>query len=108
MVKRTKLYQDVLNKISRKEKLLAVLIDPEKMAIEKAGNFIHKVNLSSATHIFVGGSTVDETATDLLVSEIKKHTKLPVFLFPGDVTQLTDKADALLFLSLYLEETQTI
>lgn len=100
MAKTKTLYQDLLNSMSRREKLLAVLIDPEKMAIEKAGAFIQKVNKSIATHIFVGGSTVDETATDLLVSEIKIHTKLPVFLFPGDVTQLTDKADALLFLSL--------
>lgn len=100
MAKTTTLYQDLLKSISKKERLLAVLIDPEKMAIEKAANFIQKVNKSIATHIFVGGSTVDEKATELLVSEIKNHTNLPVFLFPGDVTQLTDKADALLFLSL--------
>lgn len=100
MAEKTTLYQEVLNAISRKERLLAVLIDPEKMAIEKARDFIDKVNLSIATHIFVGGSTVDEPATDLLVVEIKKHTKFPLFLFPGDITQLTNKADALLFLSL--------
>jgi putative glycerol-1-phosphate prenyltransferase len=100
VAKKTILYQDLLNSISRNEKLLAVLIDPEKMLIEKSGEFIQKVNASFANYIFVGGSTVDETATDLLVSEIKKHTNLPVFLFPGDVTQLTDKAEALLFLSL--------
>jgi putative glycerol-1-phosphate prenyltransferase len=100
VAKKTILYQDLLNSISRNEKLLAVLIDPEKILIEKSGEFIQKVNASFANYIFVGGSTVDETATDLLVSEIKKHTNLPVFLFPGDVTQLTDKAEALLFLSL--------
>ena len=100
MAKKTSLYQELLNSITRKEKLLAVLIDPEKMAIEKAKDFIRKVNSSIATHVFVGGSTVDEKATDVLVTEIKTHTKLPIFLFPGDVTQLTDKADALLFLSL--------
>jgi phosphoglycerol geranylgeranyltransferase len=100
VVKTNTLYQDLLNSISRKERLLAVLIDPEKMAIQKVHDFIQKVNESIATHIFVGGSTVDQKATDLLVSEIKTHTKLPILLFPGDVTQLTDKADALLFLSL--------
>ena len=35
-----------------------------------------------------------------MVLEIKKHSNLPVVLFPGDVSQVTDKADALLFLSL--------
>lgn len=77
-----------------------MLIDPEKPKPDSIHHFIKLLNTSIATHIFVGGSTVDEYATDLMVSEIKKHTQLPIYLFPGDVTQITDKADALLFLSL--------
>lgn len=81
-------------------KLLAVLIDPDKMKVEAVSNFTLKVNQSVATHIFVGGSEVDEGLTEKLVIEIKKHTKLPVVLFPGDIIQITDKADGILFLSL--------
>ncbi len=94
------IYQDILNSISKEEKLLAVLIDPDKMVIENTSDFIKKVNQSIATHIFVGGSTVDDFKTELLVLKIKKHTNLPVVLFPGDVTQINENADALLFLSL--------
>ncbi|NMH86982.1 geranylgeranylglyceryl/heptaprenylglyceryl phosphate synthase [Flavivirga algicola] len=94
------IYKDILGSISRGEKLLAVLIDPDKMNFDKVSNFIEKVNRSVATHIFVGGSTVDENMTSTLVEEIKKHTKVPVVLFPGDITQITSKADAILFLSL--------
>lgn len=94
------LYQNILNSKSRGERLLAVLIDPEKTAHGGLSHFLELVNSSIATHIFVGGSTVDEDATDVLVSQIKKHTNLPIFLFPGDVTQITHKADGLLFLSL--------
>ena len=36
----------------------------------------------------------------MLIEEIKKFTKLPIVLFPGDITQISNKADALLFLSL--------
>ncbi|MCK7589206.1 geranylgeranylglyceryl/heptaprenylglyceryl phosphate synthase [Subsaxibacter sp. CAU 1640] len=93
-------HQDIINSVSIGKRLLAILIDPEKMKLENASNFLSKVNDTIATHIFVGGSTVDEHDTGLLVSEIKKHTSLPIFLFPGDVTQITDKADVLLFLSL--------
>lgn len=82
------------------EKLLAVLIDPDKMLAENLSDFIDKVNTSIITHIFVGGSTVDEKVMPEFVSEIKKHTELPVIIFPGDVSQITDMADALLFLSL--------
>ena len=93
------IYQNILTSISKGEKLLVVLIDPDKMP-EVISDFIQKVNNSMITHVFVGGSTVDNLATEILVSEIKKFTKLPVVLFPGEVTQITDKADALLFLSL--------
>jgi putative glycerol-1-phosphate prenyltransferase len=94
------IYHKLIKSISKGEKLLAVLIDPDKMAIKKVSGFIEKVNASIITHIFVGGSEVENQVTEALVLEIKKHTKLPVVLFPGDVSQVTDKADALLFLSL--------
>lgn len=68
--------------------------------LDAVANFIQKVNTSVATHIFVGGSEVEVHITEALVIEIKKHTTLPIVLFPGDVTQLTNCADALLFLSL--------
>ena len=94
------MYYDILNSISQNKKLLAVLIDPDKMTLNNASAFIDTVNTSKVTQIFIGGSTVNENSTEELVSEIKKHTKLPLILFPGDVTQITKKADALLFLSL--------
>ncbi|MDO5978487.1 geranylgeranylglyceryl/heptaprenylglyceryl phosphate synthase [Flavivirga spongiicola] len=94
------IYNDILTSVSGEEKQLAVLIDPDKIKFDKVSSFINKVNISIATHVFVGGSSVDENATGILVEEIKKHTQLPVVLFPGDVTQITGKADAILFLSL--------
>ena len=94
------IYQNILTSISKEENLLAVLIDPDKMKLENISGFIEKINASITTHIFVGGSNVEDLATDILVSEIKKFTSLPVVLFPGDVTQITNKADAILFLSL--------
>lgn len=94
------IYYKLIKSISNGDKLLAVLIDPDKMDIEKVSEFIEKVNTSIITHIFVGGSEVEEKLTESLVLEIKKHTNLPVVLFPGDVSQITGKADALLFLSL--------
>jgi phosphoglycerol geranylgeranyltransferase len=94
------IYENILVSISNKEKLLAVLIDPDKMDIEDVYRFIAKVNISMITHIFVGGSIVEENETERLISEIKKLTKLPVIIFPGDVSQITEQADAILFLSL--------
>lgn len=94
------LYKNILISTGKGEKLLAVLIDPDKVEVKQLSSFVKKVNQSIANYIFVGGSTVNEDDSELVVSEVKKHTQLPIVLFPGDVTQITDKADALLYLSL--------
>ena len=100
MAKKKKLYQDILSSISKKEKLLAVLIDPDKMELGNLPSFMTKLNLSKATHVFLGGSTDKNQKTNVLAQKLKQLTSLPVFIFPGDVSQLTSYADGLLFLSL--------
>ena len=82
------------------EKLLAILLDPDKTALEKLPEISARIDRLNANFIFVGGSFVENGITDLFVKTLKKHTKLPVVLFPGDFSQLTNYADALLFLSL--------
>ena len=100
MAKKNNLYQDILNSISTSEKLLAVLIDPDKMKLENLYSFIIKLNQSIATHIFVGGSTDEDYKTDVLIQNLKQLTSLPIVIFPGDVSQVSSHADGLLFLSL--------
>jgi len=100
VIEKKVIYQSIVSSISEGKKLLAVLIDPDKMELESLSGFMRKLNQSVATHIFVGGSTVDDHATEDLVIEIKHHSSLPIILFPGDVTQITNEANALLFLSL--------
>lgn len=94
------IYNDIVtNKLSG-QKLLAVLIDPGKPPLSKIPEFIDKINASAVTHIFVGGSEVEADKTQQLVALLKSKTLLPIILFPGDITQLTNGADALLLLSL--------
>ena len=95
-----RIYQHIISSSRKRQNLLAVLIDPEKMRPHAVSAFVSKVDQSIATHIFVGGSAVDKGLTGILVEAIKKHTSLPVILFPGDELQITDKADGILFLSL--------
>lgn len=94
------IYNNILRAIKNGEKLLVILIDPDKVRISELPRIIEKVNHSMASYIFVGGSTVEANDSDLVITEIKKHTSLSIVLFPGDVTQITPNADALLFLSL--------
>lgn len=94
------IYQNILLAKKESKKLLAVLIDPEKIDLENIAVFFEKIHQSIATHIFIGGSTDVDNQTDNVVSEIKKTTNLPIVIFPGDVSQISQKADAILFLSL--------
>lgn len=81
------------------KKLLAVLLDPDKVIINDLHKIIQKIE-NNADFIFVGGSTVADGDTQKLVIELKKISHLPIILFPGDHTQIAEDADAILFLSL--------
>jgi putative glycerol-1-phosphate prenyltransferase len=79
-----------------KEPLLAVLVDPDKFnpaLIEFADRLGVHCGL-------VGGSRLEKGDVASTIARIKKISKIPVILFPGDESQLTHRADGLLLLSL--------
>lgn len=82
------------------EKLLAILLDPDKTCCEEIPAISERIGKLNANFIFVGGSFVENGITAIFVKTLKQHTKIPVILFPGDYSQVTNNADGLLFLSL--------
>jgi putative glycerol-1-phosphate prenyltransferase len=94
------IYQEIVKSKSEAKKLLAILIDPDKVSMESIFNLIQKINQSPATHILVGGSSFDGVHLDELIIELKSKTNLPILLFPGNPSQISDKADGILFLTL--------
>lgn len=92
--------EDILQSRLLGERLLAVLIDPDKTHAKDLPDLLQAIHSSIVTHIFIGGSEVAAAKMKELASGLKVLTPLPVLLFPGDVTQITESADALLFLSL--------
>ncbi len=55
----TSIYHDILAAKKSGRKLLAVLLDPDKIAMEALPILADRINESPATHIFVGGSIVE-------------------------------------------------
>lgn len=94
------IYKNILSAKRSGKRLLAVLVDPEKIQIETIFHFMKSVHESLITHVFVGGSTDAKHLTEKVVAEIKKTSRLPVVIFPGNACQISDKADGILFLSL--------
>ena len=82
------------------EKLLAILLDPDKSTTEEIPSILKKIEKLNANFIFVGGSLVEDGSTEIFVKKLKENTEIPVILFPGDYSQVTNYADGLLFLTL--------
>ena len=94
------IYNHILKSKIENEKLLAILLDPDKIDLNTIERLIEKINQSPATHIFIGGSLVENNILDELIIKIKQKCDLPIVLFPGNPSQISDQADAILFLSL--------
>ena len=79
------------------------LIDSENSS--DAALTAKKVEELGASGILVGGSSAtDQLELAKVVTEIKSNITVPVILFPGNVTGVSPKADAILFSSLLNSE----
>ena len=94
------IYQDILQCKKDNKKLLAILIDPEKVSVENSIDLANRIIQSPATHVFVGGSSYNGYHLNVLIATIKNKTQLPVLIFPGHPSQISNEADGILFLSL--------
>lgn len=94
------IYSDIVQAKKANKKLLAILLDPDKIDRSAIDHLILKINHSPATHILVGGSHVTSTDIDDLIIKFRQECQLPVVLFPGNPSQISTLANGILFLSL--------
>lgn len=91
----------LLSKIKKDGAIHLSLLDPEKVNSAEASQISKEAEKAGTTAIMVGGSTVTNVKTvDVIVKAIKTAVKIPVILFPNDVTGVSRHADALWFMSL--------
>jgi phosphoglycerol geranylgeranyltransferase len=90
----------ILSYFSSAGKKLAVLIDPDKQDVSAIPSLVKTIEESGADFIFVGGSLLINDAFGKTVESIRKHSKLPLIIFPGSPAQISSSADAILLLSL--------
>jgi phosphoglycerol geranylgeranyltransferase len=93
----------LLEKKMKGVKSLALLIDPEKLDKQPSLDLLNQLSHGfSIDFFFVGGSLVEAKRLDQCLRRLKEVTKgnVPIVLFPGSVMQISDEADAILFLSL--------
>ena len=94
------LYPQILAAKKQNKKQIAILLDPDKIEINKLSIICDKINKTPATLVFIGGSSFEGKHLDQLIAELKAQIKLPIVLFPGNPSQISAEADAILFLML--------
>ncbi|MCF0190929.1 MAG: geranylgeranylglyceryl/heptaprenylglyceryl phosphate synthase [Marinilabiliaceae bacterium] len=94
------IYEIILNKIKQGRKLIALLIDPDKCGEEFVAQIKHNTEGSEPDIILVGGSIVSTPISETICIIKRYFDQTPLILFPGNISQLSPEADAVLFLSL--------
>src|SRR5450759_4690673 len=81
------------------KKSIALLLDPDKAKGDSLQNILKIAEESNTDYILAGGS-LTFNSIDNLIDAVRELCSIPVILFPGNLLQLTHKADAILLLSL--------
>lgn len=93
-----KYYRD---KLEKEGAMLFSLIDPDKSYLERGAAIAKLSYEEGADAILIGGSVGAQGAhLDETVKMIKEEVSVPVVLFPGNISGITDYADALYFMHM--------
>ncbi len=92
---------ELLKHFRKAKNAIAVLIDPEKCDNgTRLMELLEKSAFAGVDYLFIGGSTVTRKEFSATVEFIKEHSTIPLVIFPGSSQQISEKADAILYLSL--------
>ncbi|MDO4462024.1 MAG: geranylgeranylglyceryl/heptaprenylglyceryl phosphate synthase [Bacteroidia bacterium] len=97
----TNIYNDIIYPAYQSGKhLFAMLIDPDKCSEERMSAIKNAMAEYTPDLILIGGSLVMNSTSDAVLTCQKFFPKTHTILFPGDDSQLTPIADAIMVLSL--------
>lgn len=92
-------FKKILVNREMNKKMLAVLLDPDQCRGRILSSTIAALKSNVPDFIFVGGSH-SNSSIDSFIELLNDEVNSEVVLFPGNVSQISKKADALLYLSL--------
>jgi geranylgeranylglyceryl phosphate synthase family protein len=81
------------------KKSIALLLDPDKASGDALKSILKSAAKCKTDFIMTGGS-LTFSSIDNLIDSVKEECQIPVVLFPGNLLQLSRKADLILLLSL--------
>ncbi len=95
-----KIIEQIKNSKKNNKKIISILVDPDKTTEDKLTSTIKLCNTNKIDLIFFGGSLINSSMSEHYLRLIKKNSKIPVILFPGTNSKISNIADGFLLLSL--------
>lgn len=93
-------YEKISSQVEAGEKLYWVLLDPDDFQPEDAAKIAAESESCGADAVLIGGSLLHTEYFNSFVEAVQEAVSIPVILFPGDATQISKHADAILFHTL--------
>ena len=102
-----KIYDFIIDRINNEGALHFSLIDPDPMrqSPARAAKMAKFAEDAGTDAILVGGSTAfDQSYVDKTIELIKSKVDVPIIIYPGNISNVSPRADAILFMSLLNSE----
>ncbi len=91
----------ILREIEKHGTIHMTLLDPDKTDIETFVRLGVQAEEAGSSAIMVGGSLgVNERILDNYIEYLKERVSIPIILFPGNLSSISQKADALWFITV--------
>ena len=97
---RNQIYTLLEERKRQQKKSFAVLIDPDKVDERILTKLVDRTKKHRPDIFLVGGSLITSGSLKETISFLKKHTTIPILLFPGNSMHIEQNADGVLLLSL--------
>jgi len=94
-------YDALIKKITEDGAALLPLIDPDEQPIADAVDLAAECEKQGSPAILIGGSGKSNHLTiDDLIKRIKQKVKIPIIIYPGNISDISRYSDAIFFMSL--------
>ncbi len=98
--KSTSVYRYLIDVKNRHGAGFLVLFDPDRTSAETIVARAKRCENAGVDALLIGSSLMMGNGFEHFVETVAESVSVPVIIFPGEKSQVTDKADAILFLSL--------
>jgi phosphoglycerol geranylgeranyltransferase len=92
--------ENYIRKSLKDHKIHLTLLDPEEQTPEEAVKIANAAISGGTDGIMLGGSTSNSTELDATAKALKENVEVPIILFPGNISGVSNYADAIFFMSL--------